>query len=152
MHSPRLRQLVLGLSQIHYLVVLPALLQVLLQQGYDAFAKQTLAERNSVFLPPYTSHIIVRAEDHDNQQAPLFLQQLRNLLEASPLKDDSLWVMGPVPALQSKRGGRFRWQLLLQHRTRRVLQQLMKSSLPLIGTLPQTRKVKWTLDVDPIDS
>ena len=55
------------------------LLQVLLQQGYDAFAKQTLAERNSVFLPPYTSHIIVRAEDHDNQQAPLFLQQLRNL-------------------------------------------------------------------------
>ena len=92
------------------------LLQVLLQQGYDAFAKQTLAERNSVFLPPYTSHIIVRAEDHDNQQAPLFLQQLRNLLEASPLKDDSLWVMGPVPALQSKRGGRFRWQLLLQHR------------------------------------
>ena len=128
------------------------LLQVLLQQGYDAFAKQTLAERNSVFLPPYTSHIIVRAEDHDNQQAPLFLQQLRNLLEASPLKDDSLWVMGPVPALQSKRGGRFRWQLLLQHPTRRVLQQLMKSSLPLIGTLPQTRKVKWTLDVDPIDS
>lgn len=128
------------------------LLQVLLQQGYDAFAKQTLAERNSVFLPPYTSHIIVRAEDHDNQQAPLFLQQLRNLLEGSPLKDDSLWVMGPVPALQSKRGGRFRWQLLLQHPTRRVLQQLMKSSLPLIGTLPQTRKVKWTLDVDPIDS
>jgi replication restart DNA helicase PriA len=60
--------------------------------------------------------------------------------------------MGPVPALQSKRGGRFRWQLLLQHPTRRVLQQLMKSSLPLIGTLPQTRKVKWTLDVDPIDS
>jgi primosomal protein N' (replication factor Y) (superfamily II helicase) len=34
------------------------LLQVLLQQGYDAFARQTLAERNSVFLPPYTSHII----------------------------------------------------------------------------------------------
>lgn len=128
------------------------LLQILLQQGYDAFAKQTLAERNSVFLPPYTSHIIVRSEDHDNQQAPQFLQQLRNLLEASPLKDDSLWVMGPVPALQSKRGGRFRWQLLLQHPSRRVLQQLMKSSLPLVGTLPQARKVKWTLDIDPIDS
>jgi primosomal protein N' (replication factor Y) len=24
--------------------------------------------------------------------------------------------------------------------------------LPLIGSLPQARKVKWTLDVDPIDS
>jgi len=128
------------------------LLQILLQQGYDAFAKQALAERNSVFLPPYTHHIIVRAEDHDNQQAPYFLQQLRNQLETSPLKDDSLWVLGPVPALYAKRGGRFRWQLLLQHPSRRVLQQLMKNLLPLISTLPQARKVKWTLDVDPIDS
>lgn len=128
------------------------LLQILLQQGYDAFAKQALAERNSVFLPPYTHHIIVRAEDHDNQQAPHFLQQLRNWLETSPLKDDSLWVLGPVPALHAKRGGRFRWQLLLQHPSRQVLQQLMKNLLPLVSTLPQARKVKWTLDVDPIDS
>lgn len=66
------------------------LLQILLQQGYDAFAKQALVERNSMFLPPYTHHIIVYAEDHDNQQAPHFLQQLRNGLETSSLKDDSL--------------------------------------------------------------
>ncbi|WP_432322705.1 primosomal protein N' [Yersinia enterocolitica] len=128
------------------------LLQILLQHGYDAFAKQALAERKSVFLPPYTSHIIVRSEDHDNQQSALFLQQLRNLLETSPLKDDALWIMGPVPALQAKRGGRFRWQLLLQHPSRQLLQRLIKTSQPLINTLPQARKVKWTLDVDPIDS
>ena len=128
------------------------LLQVLLQQGYDEFARQTLAERKSVFLPPYTSHIMIRSEDHDNQQSALFLQQLRNLLESSPLKDDSLWIMGPVPSLQAKRSGRFRWQLLLQHPSRRVLQHLIKSSQPLISSLPQAKKVKWTLDVDPIDS
>ena len=102
------------------------------------------------------SHIIAISEntkrDHDNQQAALFLQQLRNLLEASPLKDDALWIMGPVPALQAKRGGRFRWQLLLQHPSRQLLQRLIKTSQPLINTLPQARKVKWTLDVDPIDS
>jgi len=128
------------------------LLQVLLQHGYDAFAEQTLAERKSVFLPPFTSHILIRCEDHDNQQAPLFLQQLRNLLEASPHKDDALWILGPVPALHAKRGGRFRWQLLLQHPSRRVLQQVIKTSQPLIASLPQAKKVKWTLDVDPIDS
>ena len=32
MHSQRLRQLVLGLSQIHYLIVLPALLQEPLEE------------------------------------------------------------------------------------------------------------------------
>ncbi|EIC83703.1 primosomal protein N' [Serratia sp. M24T3] len=128
------------------------LLQVLLQQGYDAFSKQTLAERKSVFLPPFTSHVLFRSEDHDNQQSAMFLQQLRNLLEASPLKDDSLWVLGPVPALQAKRSGRFRWQLLIQHPSRKVLQHVIKSSMPLIASLPQAKKVKWTLDVDPIDN
>lgn len=128
------------------------LLQTLLHQGYDAFAHQALSERNSVFLPPFTSHALFRAEDHDNQQASLFLQQLRNLLEASPLNSESFWVMGPVPALQAKRSGRYRWQLLLQHPSRAVLQRLIKSSLPLVTTLPQARKVKWTLDIDPTES
>lgn len=127
------------------------LLQTLLHQGYDAFAQQALSEREAVFLPPFTSHILFRSEDHDNQQSALFLQQLRNLLEASQLKDDAFWVMGPVPALQPKRGGRYRWQLLVQHPSRGLLQRLIKSTLPLIGTLPQARKVKWTLDVDPTE-
>jgi primosomal protein N' (replication factor Y) len=75
------------------------LLQTLLHKGYDAFAEQALAERQTMQLPPWTSHVIIRAEDHNNQQAPLFLQQLRNLLQASPLVDNQLWILGPVPAL-----------------------------------------------------
>lgn len=128
------------------------LLQTLLHQGYDAFAGQALAERQSVMLPPWSSHILIRAEDHDNQQAPLFLQQLRNLLMASPLADNQLWLLGPVPALQPKRNGRFRWQLLLQHPSRARLQRIISSSLPLVSTLPESRRVKWYLDVDPIES
>ena len=128
------------------------LLQTLLQHGYGSWAQQTLLERKAVFLPPFTSHALFRAEDNDNQQASAFLQQLRNLLEASPLNDVSLWVMGPVPALLAKRSGRYRWQLLLQHPSRAVLQRLLKSTLPLITTLPAARKVKWALDVDPTES
>jgi primosomal protein N' (replication factor Y) len=127
------------------------LLQTLLSQGYDAFASQALVERQTVFLPPFTSHVIFRAEDQNNQQAPLFLQQLRNLLESSPLRDEHLWVMGPVPSLQPKRGGRFRWQILLQHPSRARLQRLISHSLALVNTLPEARKVKWMLDVDPIE-
>ncbi len=46
-------------------------------------------------LPPWTSHALFRAEDLDNAQAAEFLTQLRNLLEASPLKDEAMWLMGP---------------------------------------------------------
>ena len=34
---------------------------------------------------------------------------------------------------------------------RRLLQRLMTESQPLIAALPLSRKVKWTVDVDPID-
>ncbi len=128
------------------------LLQTLLHRGYFAFADQTLLERQAVQLPPWTSHALFRAEDMDNQQAADFLMQLRNLLEASPLKDEMTWLMGPVPSLAPKRSGRWRWQLLLQHPSRKRLQQLLSSSLPLLTTLPAARKVKWTLDVDPVES
>ena len=127
------------------------LLQTLLAKGYDAFASETLKERETVFLPPFTSHAMFRAEDQNNHQAALFLQQLRHLLEVSPLRDEQLWIMGPVPALQAKRSGRFRWQLLLQHPSRTRLQKLISHTLLLINTLPEARKVKWMLDVDPID-
>ncbi|WP_116326788.1 primosomal protein N' [Klebsiella aerogenes] len=127
------------------------LLQTLLYKGYDAFAEQALAERQTMQLPPWTSHVLIRAEDHNNQQAPLFLQQLRNLLQASPLADDKLWVLGPVPALAPKRGGRWRWQILLQHPSRIRLQHIVSGTLALINTLPEARKVKWVLDVDPIE-
>ena len=112
---------------------------------------QALAERQSMQLPPWTSHVLIRAEDHNNQQAPLFLQQLRNLLQASPLADNKLWVLGPVPALAPKRGGRWRWQILLQHPSRSQLQHIVSGTLALINTLPEARKVKWVLDVDPIE-
>ncbi|MCS2151175.1 primosomal protein N' [Scandinavium goeteborgense] len=127
------------------------LLQTLLHQGYDAFAQQALAERQTLQLPPWTSHVLIRAEDHNNQEAPLFLQQLRNLLQASPLADDKLWLLGPVPALAPKRGGRWRWQIVLQHPSRLRLQHIVSGAMALINTLPASRKVKWVLDVDPIE-
>ncbi len=128
------------------------LLHTLLYQGYFSFAHQTLQERKQVSLPPFSSHALFRAEDDDNHQAEQFLLQLRNLLDASPLKDEHCWIMGPVPALQSKRNGRWRWQLLLQHSSRKQLQRILRNTLPLVTTLPAIRKVKWTLDIDPTEN
>lgn len=128
------------------------LLQTLLHQGYDAFARQAIAERKTVFLPPFTYHAMFRADDHDNRQASQFLQQLREHLAATQTEDGALWVLGPVPALAAKRSGRFRWQLLLQHPSRQRLQQILYGLRQYISTMPQAPKVKWTLDVDPIES
>jgi primosomal protein N' (replication factor Y) len=102
-------------------------------------------------LPPWTSHVLIRAEDHNNQQAPLFLQQLRNLLQASPLADDKLWVLGPVPALAPKARRPLALANSAPAPSRVRLQHIVSGTLALINTLPEARKVKWVLDVDPIE-
>ena len=127
------------------------LLQTLLHQGYMAFAKKTLEERRQANLPPFTSYVLFRADDHDNLKASIFLNQLRQLFDNRSLCDRSLYLMGPNPALLPKYGGRFHWQLLLSHHSRTQLQHLIDVNLPLVNTLSYARKVKWSLDVDPID-
>ncbi|SNC58618.1 primosomal protein N' [Sodalis endosymbiont of Henestaris halophilus] len=126
-------------------------LQKLLHNNYMDFANQMLDERRQADLPPFTNHILFRADDRDNRQALLFLDQLCQLLDSSPLRDNNLWLMGPIPTLDHKRGGRFRWQLLLSHPSRSHLQRLIVVSLPLINNLSHASKVKWWLDVDPLD-
>ncbi|AFP85163.1 primosomal protein N' [secondary endosymbiont of Ctenarytaina eucalypti] len=128
------------------------LLQRLLHHGYMDVAHEMLEERRKAGLPPFTCHIMFRAEDPDSQQAEGFLEQAQKLLDKSTLRDNALWFMGPIPALAPKRAGRFRWKLLLSHPSRTQLQRLLAASLPLISALPQARKVQWSLDVDPRDS
>ncbi|VAY02218.1 Primosomal protein N' [Arsenophonus endosymbiont of Aleurodicus dispersus] len=128
------------------------LLSTLLKKGYNVFATETLAERRDVFLPPYSSHIMIRSEDHKNESAPIFLNKLRQYIEQHNMRDSQLWLMGPIPAIKAKLAGRFRWQLLLQHPSRSYLQQFFAHILPEIMAYPESRKVKWNIDVDPTEN
>jgi len=60
-------------------------------------------------------------------------------------------LLGPAPAPMEKRAGRFRAQLLLQAATHAPLQRLMRAWLPEVEALPQVRKVRWSVDVDPLE-
>ncbi|WWO97315.1 MAG: primosomal protein N' [Candidatus Dasytiphilus stammeri] len=126
------------------------LLQKLFYQGYDSFADEVLKERKIVLLPPYTSHVLIRAKDNDNNHAKIFLNQIRYLFNT--INDTQFMIMGPIPALQNKCDGKYRWQLLLQHPIRNKLQQIINFNLKKIFSLPTIRKVQWSVDVDPIEN
>ncbi|MBK4775271.1 primosomal protein N' [Candidatus Pantoea edessiphila] len=126
------------------------LLKTLLNKGYFSFANQILLERKTLLLPPWTSHILLRAEDYDSKKVVEMLQKSRDLLENISSQDKFIWFMGPSPSLQHKKNKRWRWHLLIQHPSRKYLQQLIKRSLPLIYDLvPESRKVKFIIDIDP---
>ncbi len=130
----------------------PLLVQ-LTEQGYFAFAEQALSERRAAGLPPFSHLALLRAEAHKPGQAEAFLDEAcaeaEGLLGALQLGGVEL--LGPVPAPMERRAGRFRAQLLLQSSARAPLHRLMAAWLPLLEQLPDSRTVRWSLDVDPID-
>ena len=60
-------------------------------------------------------------------------------------------ILGPIPAPMSRRAGMHRMQLLLSSPSRRELHALLDAALPAIYELPEARKTRWSLDVDPLD-
>nr|WP_284060363.1 primosomal protein N' [Pseudomonas sp. NW5] len=130
----------------------PLLVQ-LTEQGYFAFAEQALAERRAAGLPPFAHLALLRADALQPQQAEQFLEDAAQL--AYPLAGDeqqpSVQVLGPVPAPMERRAGRYRAQLLLQASSRAELHRLLGPWVLALESLPGSRTVRWSLDVDPVD-
>ncbi len=124
------------------------LLNTLIHQSYAIFAQQALQERQAAQLPPYSYQAFFRAHCHDAQLAQDLLNQIVAFIQ--PLNTDIL-VLGPVPAPMAKRAAQFHYQLLLQHTQRPALHQLLHQLIPYIHSLKKSYKLRWSLDIDPID-
>ena len=124
------------------------LLQMLIHGGYPAFAQAALAERETAGLPPSRAMALIRAEATDKQAPQRFLQATLTLSAKPP----EVELLGPYPAPMERRAGRYRAQLMLQSDQRAPLQNLLKQWLPRIQSLPQARKVRWSIDVDPTET
>ncbi len=120
-----------------------------LEGGYDAFATAALAEREAAGWPPYSRLVVLRAESEDEGAALAFLRAAREAANALP--NSGVRLLGPAPALMERRAGRFRAQLLLESVQRGALHQLLGAWLPLVEALPRPKRVRYALDVDPIE-
>ncbi len=125
------------------------LFKPLLKHDYPAFAKALIEERQQTELPPFTHLALIRAEAVDQQCPMLFLEQARLLLEKNSQND--VLLMGPFPALMERRAGRYRAQLLIQANTRKQLQSLFASQITQIENHKTAKKVRWSIDIDPLD-
>jgi len=124
------------------------LLNQLLKEGYSAFAKTILQERRDAFLPPYAFFALFRAEAHQLSQTLQFLNAIRNKIK---VEKDQIQMAGPYPCPIARRAGYHRSQLIIQAKQRPVLQQFLKSLLSEIETISHKPKVRWSLDIDPVE-
>ena len=123
------------------------LLMTLVNGGYHAFAGTELEQRLAAGFPPYAHLALLRAEAQQVELATAFLNAVRALLT----HDGPVECFGPMPAPMPRRAGYQRTQLLLSCVQRGPLHQTLNGLVPAIHTLPEARRVRWSLDVDPID-
>lgn len=125
------------------------LLTVLLKQGYNSFAKTALAEREQAMLPPFSSQALFRVYATNPQAPQIFLKKVCELTQS--MNNHHTLVLGPVSAPMARRAGNHHFQLLLQNSQRKYLQALLNRLVPQIYLLKEGKKVRWSLDVDPVD-
>jgi primosomal protein N' (replication factor Y) (superfamily II helicase) len=123
------------------------LLQSLLSGGYEGFAATALIERQCAHWPPFGRLAVLRASTRASDGALEFLAAARKLSPAS--RDVQL--LGPVAASMARRADRYHAQLLIESAERGPLHRFIDEWLPQVERLARARRVRYALDVDPID-
>ena len=124
------------------------LLSTLLAGGYHAFANAELEQREAAGFPPFAHLALLRAEAQQVEATTQFLQAARQAIADTEL---GVELHGPLPAPMPRRAGYQRSQLLVSSPERPRLHAALEAALPAIHALPLARRVRWSLDVDPVD-
>ncbi len=114
---------------------------------YRLVSEQCLKTNKSLNMPPYSTVAILRATSPSPESCFKFLDKANNLLNDKK----NVSVIGPLPSIPLKIKGNTRNHLIIKSNTRTYLNRVLKYLTNEIQTWPETKKVKWTYDIDPYD-
>jgi primosomal protein N' (replication factor Y) len=125
------------------------LLTCLINGGYEQFSTAALCEREAAVWPPFSHLVLIRAEAPRQSDPRIFLNKCR--LQAERLMKPPVLVLGPAPSPMERLAGRYRAQLLIRSPDRRQLHTRLAQLVKKIEGLPEARRVRWSVDVDPVE-
>ncbi len=123
--------------------------KALLDGGYARIARAALEERRQSHWPPFTWLALIRAAAPRSSHAHDFLALISDFVATH--NDKYLQVLGPVDAPMARRAGLCRAQVLLQSSSRRALHEALRQIRPVLEAAPAARRVRWSIDVDPLE-
>ncbi|KQV89906.1 primosomal protein N' [Massilia sp. Root351] len=120
------------------------LYSAVVHHDYDHFASALLDERKQAGLPPYLFQALLRAEAPELATAIEFLEIARDCV-----LHPGITINDPIPMTMTRIHNVDRAQLLVECASRPNLQVFLKEWMDTLRSL-KTR-VKWSLEVDPLD-
>jgi primosomal protein N' (replication factor Y) len=124
------------------------LLHDLIEGGYSKLAQTLMDERRAAGLPPFAQFALLRAEAKVLADVHDFLEQAVQTARAAARPVSA---HGPLPAPMPRRAGFRRSQVLIEASERSVMQAFLPDWLAALRQLPGARKVRWSIDVDPVE-
>lgn len=124
------------------------LFNALRSQDYVSYANAMLQEREQVQFPPYVFTALLRAEANDYTLAQQFLNHAFNLARGF---NNEVLVYDPVRPQMERLKGMERGHVLMQASHRPALQQLLKNLVSQLRGQPIAAKVRWAIDVNPLE-
>lgn len=125
-----------------------ALFNALRRQDYESYANDLLQEREQVQFPPYVFMALLRAEANDYALVQQFLQFA---FEQARCLSNEVLVYDPVRPQMERLKGMERGHVLMQASHRPALQKLLKHLVGKIRTQAIAAKVRWSVDVNPLE-
>ena len=117
------------------------------RQDYVGFAEDALEERRQYGFPPFRHQVLLRAEAARRALVDDYLQRAAQAASelAMPVQ-----IFDPVPPAIERVAGRERGQLLVQASARGELQRFLNAWWPRLSD-SASRRVRWSLEVDPLE-
>jgi len=119
---------------------------------YEAFAAETLGEREMAGLPPHAHLALLRAEARTQEAAQAWLQDAARVADELGAAAAGVTLYPPVPMSIARVANVERAQMLLEAASRPALQRLLSAWLPELHGLRGAHKglLRWAIDVDPL--
>ena len=120
------------------------LYSAVMAHDYERYAAALLAERRQAMLPPFMYQALLRAEAPELATAIAFLEAARDCSA-----HEGITINDPIPMTMTRVHNIDRAQLLVESASRPALQAFLKHWLALLREMKS--RVKWSLEVDPLD-
>ena len=118
-------------------------------QDYESFASEEISLRKELNFPPFCFQAVLRAESKNKKNVKDFINHLYSM--AKQINTEDVEVFHPVQPFLDRLKGFERYQLYFHSKNRSSLNKFLNFLKVEIQANKHLNKVKWNLDIDPVD-
>ena len=122
-------------------------LDCLIKNGYEDWMNNLLSVRSTLGLPPHKNWGLIQAKAKKYSDAENFLNNIKNII----IKNKEIEIFGPMPSIMQKKANLYNLNLIIQAKNKTKLNYVIKDCIPSIKDIPYSNKIRWSVDIDPID-